>query len=131
MRTREFLGLATLALALLLGAPEVANAQSYEILHAFSASTDPAVPEAGLIEANDGNLYGTVRAGGAYGDGAVFRMSLSGTVETVYSFHRGGDRGAMPRAPLIQGTDGNFYGKMSVAADLFSFAPIFRLTPEG
>jgi uncharacterized repeat protein (TIGR03803 family) len=38
--------------------------------------TNDEVPFGGLIQASDGNLYGMTRQGGAYGRGAIFRLSV-------------------------------------------------------
>ncbi len=42
---------------------------------------------AGLIQASDGNFYGTTKEGGAkqYA-GTVFKITPSGTLTTLYSF---------------------------------------------
>lgn len=65
-------------------------------------------PLAGLIEASDGNFYGTTFSGGTTGRGTVFKMDSSGNVTTLHSFS--GSDGTGPRAELIQASDGNFYG---------------------
>ena len=65
-------------------------------------------PEAGLIQGTDGNFYGTTSAGGANGDGTVFKITPSGTLTTLHSFD--GTDGFSPIAGLIEGTVGNFYG---------------------
>jgi len=77
--------------------------------------TDGARPLAGLIQATDGNLYGTTRDGGANTGGTVFRMTLNGTLTTLYSFCSlpNCTDGFEPLAPLMQATNGNFYGTAS------------------
>ena len=41
---------------------------------------DGSLPYAALVQGTNGLLYGTAVAGGANGDGTVFRMSTNGTV---------------------------------------------------
>ena len=67
---------------------------------------------AALVQASDGNFYGTTEAGGAYGYGSVFKMTPAGMLTTLYSFcsQPNCTDGAGPSAPLVQATDGNFYG---------------------
>jgi uncharacterized repeat protein (TIGR03803 family) len=84
-------------------------------LYAFCAQsgcTDGAVPYAGLAQATDGNLYGTTSVGGAYGNGTVFKITLGGTLTTLYNFCAlsGCTDGASPHAGLVQATNGDFYG---------------------
>ena len=73
---------------------------------------DGSYPEAGVIQATDGNFYGTTYSGGAGNFGSVFRITTSGTLTTLYSFctTQGCPDGATPQTSLTQGTDGNFYG---------------------
>ena len=80
-------------------------------LHSFDG-TDGANPYAGLVQATDGNFYGTTSSGGANGDGTVFKITPSGTLTTLYSFcsQSGCTDGANPDAGLVQATNGNFYG---------------------
>jgi uncharacterized repeat protein (TIGR03803 family) len=77
-------------------------------VHSFD-STEGANPIAGLIQATDGNFYGTTYAGGTGGDwGTVFEITPGGTVTTLHSFD--GDDGAQPYGPVSQATSGNLYG---------------------
>lgn len=84
-------------------------------LHNFCSDAncaDGANPVAGLIQATDGNLYGTTFGGGANNSGAIFKISLTGAFSTFYSFCAESNctDGGTPYAPLLQGSDGNFYG---------------------
>ncbi len=74
--------------------------------------TDGALPVGALIQATDGNLYGTTVSGGVNNRGTVFKITLGGTLTTLYSFcNQGGcSDGSSPYGGLIQGADGNFYG---------------------
>src|ERR1019366_6529104 len=82
-------------------------------LHSFDG-TDGAYPSAGLVQATDGNFYGTTGDRGAsgncppFGCGTVFKITPGGTLTTLHSFD--GTDGAYPSAGLVQATDGNFYG---------------------
>jgi uncharacterized repeat protein (TIGR03803 family) len=75
-------------------------------LHSFD-STDGANPIAALIQATDGNFYGSTGSGGANFRGTIFRITTSGTLTTLHAFD--GTDGSIPTA-LIQDTNGTFYG---------------------
>jgi uncharacterized repeat protein (TIGR03803 family) len=81
-------------------------------LYAFctqgSPCTDGETPLAALIQASDGNFYGTTYNGGTFLGGAIFKVTAGGTLTTVFSF--GGNDGQNPTAGLVQATDGNLYG---------------------
>jgi uncharacterized repeat protein (TIGR03803 family) len=70
------------------------------------------------MQANDGNFYGTTRAGGflncprniSFPCGTIFRMDANGNVSVFYRFDMIGDQGFSPRGSLIQGSDGHLYG---------------------
>lgn len=90
----------------------------------------------GVIQATDGNFYGTTDYGGnpdcsvhATGCGTVFKITPGGLLTTVYSFGTQPNDGASPSG-VIQGRDGNFYG---VTADRGAYGngTIFKLTPTG
>ncbi|MGA2601334.1 MAG: choice-of-anchor tandem repeat GloVer-containing protein [Bryobacteraceae bacterium] len=94
--------------------------------------TDGDLPIGALIQATDGNLYGTTAGGGANNRGTVFKVTLGGSLTTLYSFCNqiGCADGAQPYAGLIQGTDGNFYGttKFGGAND---WGEVFSITSGG
>jgi uncharacterized repeat protein (TIGR02543 family) len=95
---------------------------------------DGALPEAGLVQATDGNFYGTTEAGGTngYGHGTVFKITPQGTLTTLYSFcaQNGCTDGAAPFARLAQGADGNFYGTTSNGG-ANGYGTVFKITPSG
>jgi uncharacterized repeat protein (TIGR03803 family) len=62
-----------------------------------------------LIQASDGNFYGTTAGGGLFGLGTVFRLTPTGEETVLYSFAGGTTDGANPQG-LMQGHDGNLYG---------------------
>jgi uncharacterized repeat protein (TIGR03803 family) len=78
-------------------------------LYSFTNGNDGRYPLAGLVQAGDGNLYGTANEGGADGDGVVFRITANGVLTPLYSFTDGND-GRYPTAGLVQAGDGNLYG---------------------
>jgi YVTN family beta-propeller protein/uncharacterized repeat protein (TIGR03803 family) len=98
--------------------------------------TDGNASQAPLVQATNGNLYGTTYAGGAAGEGTVFEITLSGQFTTVYSFCSLEDcaDGAYPYAGLVQASNGNFYGTTSGggATDFCSgCGTVFEITPAG
>jgi uncharacterized repeat protein (TIGR03803 family) len=82
---------------------------SYAVVHVFGTIGGGTGPWGGLIQASDGYLYGTTTSGGTFNAGTIFRFSLAGSFETLYSF-TGGSDGATPSAALIEASDGNLYG---------------------
>jgi uncharacterized repeat protein (TIGR03803 family) len=93
-------------------------------LHTFDG-TDGANPIAALVQASDGNFYGTTVDGGTHGLGVIFRMSPSGKFKVLFNFDSAFGAGSV--APLIQGSDGNLYGVTSGA----SGGTVFRFTCSG
>ncbi len=98
---------------------------------------DGEFPNGELVQARDGNFYGTTPQGGANCPdngtcGTVFKITPSGNLTTLYSFcslSRCAD-GAYPTAPPVQATDGNFYGTTyGGGADLSG--TVFKITPNG
>jgi uncharacterized repeat protein (TIGR03803 family) len=102
-------------------------------LYSFSNFPGAAYPYAGLIQAADGDLYGTTQSGGgsnycAAGCGTIFKITTAGALTTLYSFS--GPEGNSPYAELVQGTDGNFYGTTN-AGGQYGFGTVFEITPAG
>jgi len=97
--------------------------------------TDGSEPYAGLVQATNGDFYGTTTYGGANGVGTVFKITASGTLTTLYSFD--GAHGAYPYAGLVQATNGDLYGTTGeggTGADCISTGgcgTVFKITPSG
>ena len=90
-----------------------------------------------LIQANDGSLYGTSTEGGVNGCGTIFKLTTSGILLHVYSFPCGSG-GSRPVGPIMQASDGNFYGTTAWGGITTGYrcqssgcGTIFRMTQSG
>jgi len=94
--------------------------------------TDGANPTGGLVQASNGNFYGTTYGGGAYGSGTVFKITTAGAPTTLHSFcsEDACRDGANPGYELVQGTDGNFYGTTNWGGN-GGYGTLFEITPAG
>jgi uncharacterized repeat protein (TIGR03803 family) len=99
------------------------------ILYPFTGGNDGANPQAGLVQGNDGNLYGTTYWGGTNQSGTVFQISTKGALTSLYSF-TGGNDGANPQAVLVQGSDGDFYGT-TVSGGTDGYGTVFKIGANG
>jgi uncharacterized repeat protein (TIGR03803 family) len=77
-----------------------------------SSCPDGGAPFAGLIQANEGNFYGTTLTEGFNSAGTVFRTTPLGVLTTLYNFCASMPctDGSNPRATLVQHTNGKIYG---------------------
>jgi uncharacterized repeat protein (TIGR03803 family) len=109
-------------------------------LYSFCAQTncaDGADPQAALVQATDGNLYGTtttygVTGNGVTGVGTFFKITPGGTLATLHVFGTGNGEGFYPIGALVQATDGNFYGTTSEGGAFANDAgSVFKITPTG
>jgi uncharacterized repeat protein (TIGR03803 family) len=94
---------------------------------------DGSGPESvGLVQATDGDFYGTTTSGGANNFGTVFKITPGGALTTIYSFcsQSDCDDGADPRGSLVQGSDGDFYGT-TAQGGLNAMGNVFKITPGG
>src|SRR5438105_4761432 len=107
---------------------------AFTVLHTFRGP-DGADPGGALIQANDGNFYGTTVQGGAEavgGYGTVFQMTPDGALTVLHGFTIGSDDGEGPWAPLLQASDGNFYGTAAVSEVISSRrGTVFQITRDG
>jgi uncharacterized repeat protein (TIGR03803 family) len=104
---------------------------TFTLLHTFEGS-DGGDPYARLIQATDGNFYGTTTTAGAHSAGTVFKITSGGTLTTLYNFCAGGypcADGEAPYAALVQ-ADGNFYGTTEIGG-ANNDGTIFEITPSG
>ena len=106
------------------------SAQTLTTLYSFHGS-DGSNPYAGLMQANNGNLYGTTSAGGANSDGTVFEITTSGTLTTLHNFNGFNPTdGSQPYGGLIQATDGNLYGTTNRGGS-HNVGIVYRITTSG
>ncbi|MGA7573163.1 MAG: choice-of-anchor tandem repeat GloVer-containing protein [Terriglobales bacterium] len=82
-------------------------------LYTFQGVKNGGNPYGGLLQATDGNFYGTTSTGGANSQGGtIFSMTPAGKLKTIYSFCAKPNctDGRNPLTSLIQANDGNLYG---------------------
>jgi uncharacterized repeat protein (TIGR03803 family) len=103
----------------------VSPSGGYTNLYSFGgAPNDGSIPyDPALVQASDGNFYGSTVQGGAgsCNCGIVFRISPGGSYSNLHTLSSNPARGAF--AGLMQGSDGNFYGP--------TIGSIFSVTPAG
>jgi uncharacterized repeat protein (TIGR03803 family) len=89
-------------------------------------------PLAGLVEGNDGFLYGTTLTGGANNAGVIFKIGKAGAPTVLHNFCSlsGCADGSTPFATLVLGNDGLLYGTAS-AGGTNSAGTIFSITSDG
>lgn len=116
-----------------------AGSATVSYLHVFSiAPDDGAQPNGPLLQASDGNFYGTTLAGGAntcrgsdrIPCGVIFRIMPNGNEVVLHSFGASATDGYTPNAPLIQGKDGALYGT-TASGGLHGGGTIYRITLSG
>ena len=105
-------------------------------LYSFCALPYPCADGAnpsGLVQAIDGNFYGTTGNGGANNAGTIFKITPGGTLTTLYSFcaQSGCPDGENPQPALIQANNGNFYGTTGNGGTNGSYGTVFEITPSG
>ena len=99
------------------------------VLWSFGNGNDGSAPYGSLIQASDGNFYGTTNLGGLYQHGTVFKITPAGVETVLWSFGNAND-GDNPFGSLIQGSDGNFYG-MTYQGGRNGGGTVFKITPAG
>ena len=104
-------------------------------IHRFCGEVSPCMEgsyPSWVVEAADGNLYGTTSEGGAYGSGTVFKITQAGALTTLYSFcsQSGCPDGANPNG-LVQAINGDFYGTTRTGGLPNNGGTIFRITADG
>jgi len=93
----------------------------------FNGTTTGAYPYGGLIQAQNGNLYGADAGGGSSFDGTLFRTELAGSIAILYDFNDG-SAGGSPRGPLLQDAIGNLYATATEGGS-DGYGAILRMSP--
>jgi uncharacterized repeat protein (TIGR03803 family) len=110
--------------------------------HGFNGA-DGSVPGAPLLQASDGNFYGTTFDGGDDGsgcvqgcDGTVFKITAQGQLTLLHTFVGGGTNppyqdGRNPWGGLAEGPDGALYGTTFNGGYPFSHGIVYRISKTG
>jgi uncharacterized repeat protein (TIGR03803 family) len=119
---------------------EITAAGKFTTLYSFCSQANCAdgfYPFSGLIQASNGNLYGTTQQGGTTGGyGTVFEITTAGKLTTLYSFCTEAScaDGEDPSSGLVQGSNGTLYGTTSFGgANCYAIfcGTAYEITPAG
>ena len=120
----------------------ISPAGAYTQLQIIPGGTGHLGTAGSLLQASDGNFYGTTILGGScntlvtfYQCGTVFRVTPAGQFTRLYTF-TGGTDGAYVSSGLVQGPDGALYGTARQGGNLNlnnggGFGTIFKITLAG
>ncbi len=112
------------------------------VLHSFPEQSggffsDGAYPKAALLQASDGNLYGTTSYGGVlttyYQSGTLFRITTKGVFTKLWDFNATDPavNGVSPFGGLIQASDGNLYGTTTAGGGAANSGTVYQVTTGG
>ena len=113
-----------------------------KVLHSFvelpgQIFPDGEFPLAALLQASDGNLYGTASDGGAlstyYQCGTLFKITTKGVFTKLWDFNTTATplNGFIPYGGLIQASDGNLYGTTQAGGGTPNSGTVYELTLGG
>jgi uncharacterized protein (TIGR03437 family) len=108
---------------------KITPAGALTTVYSFQARSDGGQSEAGLLQAADGNVYGTTYTGGPFNEGTVFKLTPAGVLTVLYTFNSNVTDGALPQSGLIQAKDGNLYGTTKTSDT--GKAWVYKITPQG
>ncbi len=100
------------------------------VLYTFAGKPGDGGSPSSIIQASDGNFYGTTFIGGTHNLGTVYKITPDGAETVLYSFGTNDNDGTRPETGLVQGTDGNFYGT-TLEGGAHSLGTVYKVTPEG
>jgi uncharacterized repeat protein (TIGR03803 family) len=100
---------------------QVTPAGAVTVLYGFGNLTDGAYPWAPPIQASDGNLYGVTQGTTP----VAYKITMPAATYSVLA-----NLPAASVAPLVVGSDGNFYGT-TIAGGKFNAGTVFQLTRKG
>jgi uncharacterized repeat protein (TIGR03803 family) len=115
----------------------------FTLLYGFCSQKncpDGSYPITNLIQAPNGNFYGSTYDGGAvvcpffqntFGCGTIFEITPAGQLTTLYNF---GTVAGLLQSPLAQAANGNFYGTSlngGTGKCGYGCGTVFEITPAG
>jgi uncharacterized repeat protein (TIGR03803 family) len=95
---------------------KINSAGTFTLLHSFTGyPSDGNHPRSGLLLGSDGNFYGTTLSGGKANSGVIYKVTPAGQVTILYNLCSLANctDGFSTYTPLIQHTNGKFYGSTS------------------
>jgi uncharacterized repeat protein (TIGR03803 family) len=124
---------ACVAFVLCAALPLAGAAQTFTSMVSFDGAKGANPQFVSLVQGMDGNLYGTTMNGGTRNAGALFRMTPTGKLTTLYSFCSLAYcvDGSHPNSGLVLGADGNLYGTTTTDFNTPAYGTVFRITPGG
>jgi uncharacterized repeat protein (TIGR03803 family) len=107
------------------------NTWTESVIYSFTGGSDAINPVATVSLDAQGNLYGTAPAGGAFGNGAVYKLThaTSGWTESVLYSFQGTNDGANPVGGVVVDAAGNLYGT-TFDGGINGGGVIYKLSPS-
>lgn len=116
--------------------PATAGKYTEKVLYSFGDNDDASVPNGPLTMDSTGALYGAGAMGGAFNEGAIFKLtppvsgSTTWTESILYSFGGGSLSGGItPIGNLVFDSSGNLYGVTNTGGNASSDGVIYELSP--
>jgi uncharacterized repeat protein (TIGR03803 family) len=121
------------ALAITFSLTMTAKAQTLTTLGNFIYTNGDLPHYGSLVQATNGNYYGTTWSGGKYSDGTVFQVTPAGRLTVLHNFcsQTNCTDGAAPWWNIVLASDGNFYGTTNVGGAYNDSGTIFKMTIGG
>jgi uncharacterized repeat protein (TIGR03803 family) len=104
-------------------------AQTFTTLFTFDGNTNGQAANAPLLQATDGNFYGTTDLGGADDFGGIFGLTPGGKLTRLSMFTNCPNCPKGSSAGLIQGPDEILYG--TALGGAYSVGSVFKIAPNG
>ena len=101
---------------------------TYSLLKSFGKPGPGGNPNAKLLLASDGLLYGTTEFGGSNNFGTVFKLNPDGSGYTAIAHFDPQTAGVHPYSKLIEGADGALYGTTQEGGSA-NGGTVFRVEP--
>jgi uncharacterized repeat protein (TIGR03803 family) len=114
---------------------EISRSGAFKVLYSFCSQAncaDGSKPYSGLMQASNGNFYGTTTSGGVYDGGQggiVYEISPGGQFRTIHSFCAESlcADGETPSAGLVEDAEGNLYGT-AFYGGANGYGAVFKIT---
>jgi uncharacterized repeat protein (TIGR03803 family) len=110
-----------------------AQAQTFTTLGDFNGVNGDAPFFGSMVQATNGNYYGSAHYRGKNGAGVIFQLTSAGKLTTLYSFCAlaGCTDGIYPVVAPILGSDGNLYGTTAYGGNSDDSGTVYKMTIGG